>query len=115
MRRLAHVWKHHRLLLIAFALAVLVAVGMAGRVLFAWVYWNANHQQAVAAWMTPGYVAHSWKIDRSALIDRLIEPLDLMPGRRETIAEIAKRTGMPEAEVIARIEAAVAELEQDRR
>ncbi|MHA3976549.1 hypothetical protein ACW9UR_02585 [Halovulum sp. GXIMD14794] len=113
MTRLAHAWKHHRLLLTGFVLAVAIALAMLVKLLFAWVYWSANHQQAVAGWMTPGYVAHSWKLDRDAFFDRLSGPLELTRGQRETISEIAKRKAMTEAEVIALIEAAVADLDRD--
>ncbi|MBD3626109.1 MAG: hypothetical protein HUJ24_12225 [Rhodobacteraceae bacterium] len=112
VHRLARAWRRHRLLLIAFLVALTVTLGMAGKLGLSWIYWSANHQREVATWMTPGYVAHSWRVDPLALFDELAGPLGLIRGRRETIAEIARRTGLPEAEVITMIQDAVADLEQ---
>lgn len=58
--------------------------------------------------MTVGYVGHSWGIDPRQI--DLIAGLPLPDGHPLTLSEIAARDGAPVSEVIARVEAAVAQL-----
>jgi hypothetical protein len=90
-------WRHPRLAVL-FLGAVGVAVMLGLRVTFA----PAVAPAAVQGWMTPGYVARAYGIDR----DPLAALLGAEPGslRGRTIAEIAGATGRPEAELIAAIE-----------
>jgi hypothetical protein len=48
----------------------------AARTVAFWVYWNdpAHRSQAVAAWMTPGYVAHSWQVPRELVLEAIDAP-----------------------------------------
>ena len=61
------------------------------------VYWSQHRDAELAEWMTIGYVAQSYHIER----DDLARAVGLEPGsgRRLTIAEIARRTGQSVDEV----------------
>ncbi|NNU80264.1 hypothetical protein HMH01_07405 [Halovulum dunhuangense] len=105
-------WRHHRLLLLAFGLALALSLSFSARVVMSWFYFAANRDAEVTSWMTVGYVARSHQVPREALFDALEGDLALTPGARETVAEIAWRTGLTEQQVIARIDAALADLKQ---
>ena len=42
-----------------------------------WVYWGdpARHEQAIEPWMTPGYIAHSWRVPRAVVVEALHAPV----------------------------------------
>ena len=67
---------------------------------------NDAELAVLAGWMTVGYVAHSYDVDRL----RLAEALGLDPSQRLrlTLDEIAARSGMPLAEVEATLLAVIA-------
>ena len=63
--------------------------------------------------MTVGYVAHSWHLD-----PRAIEEMAGLPapaGHPQTLGEIAAARGVPIGEIIAAVEAAIAELQTEKR
>ncbi len=69
MDRIKHLWAHHRALLIAF-IAVIGVIGFfTVRTVAATVYWMdpAHQDQALAPWMSPRYVAKSYKLPPEAL------------------------------------------------
>lgn len=110
MRRLLTLWRARPWLTSAFLLACAVTVFFAGS--FAWhtVYWATHQEEPVRGWMTVGYVARSWGLDGRE-IDRLAGlPLPEVKGRPQTLREIAADRGVPVAEVVAEVEAAVATL-----
>lgn len=92
----------------AFLLALAVMVFFGARLVLSGIYWSdpAHRDQTIALWMTPGYVVHSWQIPREVMRTALGPPPE--DGKRETLAEIAKRLGEDPAVVIARIEAEIA-------
>jgi hypothetical protein len=73
------------------ALALLVTLFFAVRLVVHAVYWSQHRDAELADWMTIGYVAQSYDIER----DNLARAVGLEPGscRHPTIAEIARRTG----------------------
>ena len=77
-----------------FAAAVLLMVFFAVRTVVFWAHWTDPEMRnlALEGWMTPGFVARSWHVDRG----RLSEGLGLDPrGGRQTLSEIAAARGIP--------------------
>lgn len=103
-------WANHPRLLLAFALASTLALFFAGRLIASAVYWAGHRQEAVQPWMTAGYIGRSWGVD-----PRQIDAAAGLPapdGHPLTLDEIARQRGVPVAEVVAQVEAAVAALRQ---
>ena len=90
-------WRRHRVLLVGFAFALLVTLFFAVRLVIHAVYWSQHRDAELAEWMTIGYVAQSYNIER----DDLARAVGLEPGsgRRLTLAEIARRTGQSVDEI----------------
>jgi hypothetical protein len=99
--RLKTLWRSHRGLVLALAVACLVTVFFAVRLTVSTLYWAGHRDVALSGWMTVGYVARSYDVDRQ----RLAEALGLEPGQRPrlTLDEIAARSGIPLAEVEAHL------------
>ena len=99
-------WRDHRGLTLAFAAASLVALVFALRLAVSAVYWSGHRDAELRGWMTIGYVAHAWGVDRAALA----AAVGVEPGgrRRLTLAEIAAETGRPLPEVEAALAVAIA-------
>ena len=109
---LAYLWRHHRPALIGLALALAVAVFFAVRLTIFTIYWSdpAHRDQQIEGWMTPGYVARSWDVEPDLIRAALPPPPPggPEPRGRTTLDRIAEGAGLPLAEVIAGIEAAIA-------
>ncbi|WP_108482201.1 hypothetical protein [Oceaniglobus ichthyenteri] len=106
--RLARIWRRRPVASLLFIVALVVTLGLTTRsVLFA-VYWAdpAHRDQVVAGWMTPRYIAYSWKIPPAVIQDALGDTL--LPGRRLTLDDLSAERGVPVGDLIARIEAAIA-------
>ena len=103
MRRL---WRDHRLLTIAFLLAGVLTTFFAVRLIASWIYWNdpAHRDVEIAGWMTPRYVAHSWRLPPEIVA----ETLDLGPpaGPPPTFADLAAERGVTVEDLATQIEAA---------
>ncbi|HPG23323.1 MAG TPA: hypothetical protein PLH75_11110 [Amaricoccus sp.] len=99
-------WRQHRGLVLALVAACLVTLFFAIRLTVSTLYWAGHRDAALAGWMTVGYVAHSYDVDRL----RLAEALGLDPSQRPrlTLDEIAARSGMPLAAVEATVLAVIA-------
>lgn len=96
---------HRRLLIVAFALAVVLTAVLGGRLVVSSVYWAQHRDRPIEPWMTVGMVARSYHVPRATLA----AALDLGAARdRRTLAEIARATGRTEADVAARLNAAIA-------
>jgi hypothetical protein len=112
MRRLARLWRSHRALVVAFALALALTLVFAARALVFAVYWAdpAHRDRAIEGWMTPRYIAHSWDLPPATVG----AALGLAPGAgradgaRLTLEEIAEARGTSVAALAAAIEAAAA-------
>jgi hypothetical protein len=91
---IARLWREHRVLLVAFVAAVLLAVFFGARAIWFAVYWAdpAHRDQAPKGWMTPGYVARSWDVPREVMAEAL--GIDPEPGRHRTLADIARARGV---------------------
>jgi len=108
MGRLAHLWQHHRRATLAFALVAALTLAFAIRSAMFALHWSdpARRDQLVEPWMTPRFVAHSWKLPPATMQAALGD--FAMPDRRRTLNDIASDRGVPVADLIAAIEAEIA-------
>jgi hypothetical protein len=112
MSRISRLWRDHRLLLVAFALALAVTLFFAVRTAAFWVYWAdpSHHDLAIEGWMTPGYVARSYRVGRAVVGDAL--GLKLSGDGRVTLAELAAARGVPLDHLEAAMLAAIAKVRE---
>ncbi len=106
---LTRLWRENRVLFACFALSCALTVFFAARLVAFWIYWAdpTHRDQAIAGWMTPRYVAHSW----DAPPEMIAAALDLERGRAGrplTLAEIAAGRGESVESIGDRLEAAIA-------
>jgi len=107
IRRLAHLWHHHRAATLAFGLIAALTLVLLIRAALFTLYWSdpAHRDPKLQGWMTPRYVAHAWQVPpevvRAALGDA---PL---PGPRQSLDAIAQDRGVDPAALIAAIEASL--------
>lgn len=101
-------FRRHPLVMTVLAVSVVVTLFFGFRLVAGVVYWSQHREEPVRAWMTVGYVGKSWHLDPRE-IDR-VAGLPLPQGRPLTLEEIARQRGVPVEEIIAKVEAAVAEL-----
>lgn len=87
-------------------IALIVAAFFGVRLLVMALYWSDLREPQLEGWMTLGVVARSWDVERDGLAEAL--GLEVDPGRRLTLAEIAAGSGRPLAEVEALIAAEIA-------
>ena len=107
MRRLLAIWRRHPALMTGFVAALVLTLFFSARMMMFSIYWsNPMHRdQTLAGWMTPRYVAHSWRVDPD-LMRAAIGPVQ-NPDRRRNLADIAAEQGIPLADLIARIQTAI--------
>ena len=110
MKRLLTLWRARPWLTSAFLMACAVTLFFAGRFVAYSVYWATHQEVPVEPWMTVGYVARSWGLEPRALDAEAGTPVPQVKGHPQTLEEIARDRGVPVAEVIAEVEAAVAQL-----
>ncbi len=99
-----------KILKIIFVLAVLAALFFAGRLVLSLVYWNdARHiEQPLEPWMTIGYVARSYRVDRAELADAV--PFEVRRGERETLQQLADHQNISLEQLYAQIDATLEQL-----
>ena len=97
--------RRNRLATAILAIALVAALFFAVRLGVYTVRWSdpARRDTPVAGWMTPGYVANSWKVPRGLVVDAL----GLDGPRRITLDELAVETGIPVDTLIVQVEAAI--------
>lgn len=105
-RTFASLRRRHPRLVLAFALAAALSLFFAGRLAVQTVYFANHRQEAIAPWMTVGYIGRSWDLDPHEIDARA--GLDLPRGEPQTLEEIARARGVPVAEIVALVEATVA-------
>ncbi len=114
MSRLGHLWRDHRLLLAATVVALAVTLFFAVRLAVFALYWSEHRDEAIAGWMTPRYIAHSWDVPPEVIG----EALGLAPvqsGRPPTLDRVAAERGVPVTELEAAVEAAIARYRAERQ
>jgi hypothetical protein len=105
--RLKAAWQARPGLTFAFLLACAVTLGFTGSFAYHTVYWATHQNVAVRPWMTVGYVARSWNLDGREIDTLAGLPMPEVKGHPQTLKEIASDRGVPVADVIAEVEAAV--------
>ncbi len=103
---MAHLWRLHRGTVLAFALAAVLTLAFGVRLGVHALYWSRHREAALAEWMTLGYVAQSWRVEPEDLAQALGVAPEL--ARRRTLADLARQSGRPEAEVEETLRAAIA-------
>jgi hypothetical protein len=107
-RKMKAIFRRHPYLFTAFLLAAALTLFFAVSSITHAIYMSSRPREAVAPWMTVGYVAHSWGL-KGPEIDALAG-LPLPVDHPLTLNEIAAQRGVPVADIVALVEAAVAEL-----
>lgn len=102
-----NLWQRHRIALTIFVLACLVALFFSVRLVVMTIYWSdpSRRDAPMEPWMTPGYVARSWDVPRSVLIDTLGPVAE--ERRRITLEEIAQAQGREVSDVVSELEEAI--------
>ena len=91
--------------LAGFLLALGLAIFFAFRLVDAGLHW-AERRAPLEGWMTVGFVANAWNVDRGELAAALGVPAP--PGARVRLEAIGRDTARPLAEVKAEAEAEIA-------
>lgn len=102
-------FRHHPVLMGVLTLSLALTLFFAIRLVAGAIYWASHEREPVQPWMTVGYVGKSWDLDPRE-IDRLAG-LPFPMGHPLTLQDIARERGVPVADIIAAVEAAVAELQ----
>lgn len=107
--RILHLWHTQRLALLAFCAALCCVVYFAATSLASFVYWMdpAHQDQALAGWMTPRYVAQSYKLPPAVLGEALFLVRGEGP-RRVSLDAIAAENGLTLSDLQSRVDAAAA-------
>jgi len=107
MTFLRRIWHAAPIATAILGVALLVGGFFAVRLVVFWLYWgDPNHRnQAIEAWMTPRYVAHSWDVPREVLFEALDQPA--MPGRPRSLQDLAQERGVPVARLAEDLQAAI--------
>jgi len=60
-------WQHHKLLILGFLAALLLTAFLFMRLIADVVYWPQHRDAEISGWMTIGYVAHSYDVEKEIL------------------------------------------------
>ncbi|OCX66145.1 hypothetical protein BFP70_08570 [Thioclava sp. SK-1] len=93
MRHIIRIWAHHKILSIVFVVAVTLTATYAVRTIDHALYWSdpKNVERAPEAWMTTGYLARSWNVDRNDVAN----VLQVDPHKKQRIKDIARKRDIP--------------------
>lgn len=102
-------WRARPILTSAFVLAAALMVFFAGRIAVRTLYWAnpAHHNQTLAPWMTVGYIARSWDVKPTDLDALAKLPPPTIKGHPQPLIEIARDRGVPTAQLITEVQAAL--------
>ena len=90
-------WSDHKLLVVGFVAALLLTAILFVRLIADVVYWPQHQDQTISGWMTVGYVALSYDVDKDGLVEALGVESDLR--RHLTLKAIADAQDMTLAEL----------------
>ena len=90
-------WQDHKLLVLGFMAALILTTVLFVRLIADVVYWPQHQDEAISGWMTVGYVAHSYDVDKDGLINALGIETNLR--RHLTLKAIADAQDMSLAEL----------------
>lgn len=107
--RLRLLWQHNRIALLAFLCALALAGFFGVRTTASAIYWAdpAHSNQPLAGWMTPRYVAQSYRVPPEAVFGAFFVDPDA-PRRRRSLDRIAADNGVTLDVLQDRVDAAVA-------
>ncbi|MFD2175359.1 hypothetical protein [Rhodobacter lacus] len=116
MKALRRLWREQRLPLIGFVLAATLAAFFGGRIIVRTIYWAnpEHHRQMPEGWMTPGYIARSWRLkieDVDAVLGIENGP-ELVGSGPPTLERIARALDVPLSDLIDRLEVVLPDLAQ---
>jgi hypothetical protein len=102
-----HLWDQHRFAVSAFVIAIVCLGYFAFQTASSAIYWMdpAHQDQDLAAWMTPRYVAQSYKLPQMCLALRCFWSKAKTP-RRVSLGTIAAENGLTLDDLQLRIDAA---------
>jgi hypothetical protein len=105
LNRVAYLWRHDRLAVVAFSAALALTLFFAVRMLVFSIYWSdpTHRAQPPEPWMTPRYIAHSWGLDPAEVA--LALGAVKTPGPRPTLREIARLRNVPLQQVLVEAQA----------
>lgn len=105
-------WRQRPWLVSLFVLATVLTLFFGARLLVQAIYWSdpAHQNQQVQGWMTVGYIGRSWHLDARELDAAAGLPAPQIKGHPQPLSEIAADRGVPVAQVIAEVEAAIVAL-----
>lgn len=89
MKRL---WSDHKFLVLGFLAALVVTSILFMRLIADVAYWPQHQDEPISGWMTVGYVAHSYDVDKDGLVTALGIETDLR--RHLTLKAIADAQDM---------------------
>lgn len=102
-------WAAAPIATVLLALSVVAFLFFSVRMTAFWIYWNdpAHHEQQIEDWMTPGYIAHSWKVPLEVVTDALgLPPSKARPGPI-SLRKIAEDQGKSVEELQSEVMAAI--------
>lgn len=108
--RFKRLWRARPRLTAAFLLACAVTLFFATNLAYRTIYWSTHHEMPVRGWMTVGYIARSWDLDGREIMALAGLPLPEGKGHPQPLQEIALDLGVPVAEIVAKVEAAIVTL-----
>ncbi|SOB98981.1 hypothetical protein [Rhodobacter maris] len=107
MNALRRLWREQRGPLIAFLLAASLAAFFGGRIVLRTIYWAnpEHHRQAPEGWMTPGYIARSWrlKVEEVDAVLGIENGPELVGSGPPTLERIARALDVPLEDLIDRL------------
>ena len=81
-------WKDHKILVVGFIAACALTMLLLVSLIADLVYWPKHRNVEISGWMTIGYVAHSYDVEKELLSDALGIEADLR--RHLTLKSIAQ-------------------------
>jgi hypothetical protein len=107
---LTDAWSRRPRAVAAFAAALALVALLSGRILLDLLFWAPPPPDVVAPWMTMRLIARANGLDPRDIDIEAGLPLPEATGSPRTLAEHARARGVPVAQVIAEVEAAIARL-----
>lgn len=98
-------WKRHKLLVVGFIAACILTATLLVTLIADLVYWPKHRDTEISGWMTIGYVAHSYGIDKRPLIEALGVEMEIR--RHLTLKTIAEAEGIALPALIEALQTAI--------
>lgn len=95
------------ILILAFVIAATATTVLGARLVASTLYWSRHQDAPIETWMTVGMVSRSYDVPRSVVAEAAGVPDGT--GDRRPLAEIASAKGIAPDDLIARLNAAIAD------